>query len=295
MIVSVSRRCDIPRYQFDWFMERLNEGFVDTANPFNAAQIKRIPLVPAHEGLKPEDGVDAFVFWTRDPKNILANAEEIIKRGFPFYVMVTLTGYPDALEPNQVPVPEVIASMKDLAEIIGEDRVIWRYDPVILTNITNDEFHCRGFSAIAKNLSGYVKRVIISIFDEYPAAMKRLSNLEKDGKLIMRDNDVNNDSFYGILLDIWESALDAKMEIQSCAEKIDFQSIGIKIKPGACIDAALVENIRRSSSRGASQAEFSAEQALRDKNQRPDCLCCRSVDIGVYRTCGAGCAYCYAW
>jgi len=283
MVVSVSRRCDIPRFQFDWFMERLNEGFADTVNPYNAAMIKRVPLIPMQEGMKSEEGADVFVFWTRDPKNILANADELKERGFPFYVMVSLTGYPVALEPNQAPVTEVIASMNKLAKKIGSDRVIWRYDPVILTSITNDEFHCKNFKNLSQNLSGSVKRVIISVYDEYHRAGKRLSALEKDGKLALLDNEINDENFYGVLLDLYESAKNAGIEIQSCAEKIDFKSyFGIDIKHGACIDALLIEKICGIKIEG------------RDKNQRPGCLCCKSVDIGAYNTCAAKCVYCYA-
>ncbi|MCL2244285.1 MAG: DUF1848 domain-containing protein [Treponema sp.] len=283
MIVSVSRRCDIPRFQFEWFMEKINMGFVDVANPFNAAQIKRVPLVPAREGMRYEEGVDAFVFWTRDPGRILANADELSERGFPFYVMVSLTGYPDALEPNQPLVPQVIESIKELAQKIGSERVIWRYDPVILTSITDEKFHYWNFKGLAQNLSGSVKRVIISIFDEYKGAMKRLSALEKEGKIVMRNNDVNDDNFLGILLNLYECTIDAGMEIQSCAEKIDYQSIGIKIKQGACIDAELIEKICGIKIDG------------KDKNQRQHCLCCKSVDIGAYNTCASHCVYCYAW
>jgi len=82
MIVSVSRRCDIPRFQFDWFMERVNEGFVEVTNPYNARQIKRVSLLPAGENMKLGDEVDLFVFWTRDPRHILANADELTKQGF---------------------------------------------------------------------------------------------------------------------------------------------------------------------------------------------------------------------
>ena len=281
MIVSVSRRCDIPRFKFDWFMERLNEGFTDTVNPFNAAQIKRVPLVPMKKEMKPEEGVDAFVFWTRDPSHILANADELKDRGFPFYVMVSVTGYPGVLEPNQAAVPDVIKSMKELSRKIGSERVIWRYDPVILTSVTDDKFHYHSFKNISQNLSGSVRRVIISIFDEYQGAMKRLSALEKEGKFTIQDNNINSDSFYGILLDLCECAKDADMEIQSCAEEKHFDSC-LKIKQGACIDAALIEKI-------------CGVQIIRDKNQRPGCLCCKSVDIGAYGTCAARCAYCYAW
>jgi len=251
-------------------MERFNEGFVEAANPYNPKQIKRVSLL--------KDDVDAFVFWTRDPKHILTNADELTQKGSPFYVMVSVTGYPDALEPNQASVKEVIQSMKELSQKIGHERVIWRYDPIILTDITDDEFHRRNFKEISQDLSGYVKRVIISIYDEYPKAAKRLSELENEGELILMD--MNFDNLYGILSDFNKSALAANMEIQSCAEKTDMSSIGIK--PGACIDSALLENICGLEIKG------------KDINQRPDCLCCKSVDIGAYKTCEANCVYCYA-
>ena len=258
-------------------------GFCEVANPFNSRQIKRVSLLPSKEGMKPDDGVDAFIFWTRNPKNILANADNLTERGFHFYVMVTVTGYPVLLEPNQAPVPQVIDSIKELAQKIGSERVIWRYDPVILTSITDEKFHYWNFKGLAQNLSGSVKRVIISVFDEYNGAMKRLSALEKEGKIVMLDNSFNIDNFMGILLDLYECAKDADMEIQSCSEKIDYQSIGVKIKPGACIDANLINKL------------WGLESGGKDRNQRPDCLCCKSVDIGVYNTCGAHCIYCYAW
>ena len=157
MIISVSRRCDIPRFQFDWFMERLYEGFVETANPYNVKQISCVSLLP--------QDVDVFAFWTRDPKHILANADDLEKRGFPFYVMVSLTGYPALLEPNMPPAEEVINTIKELSRKIGNDRIIWRYDPIILTNVTDTDFHMRNFCALAKNLAGAVKRVIISLYD----------------------------------------------------------------------------------------------------------------------------------
>jgi hypothetical protein len=269
MIISVSRRCDIPRYNFDWFIERLNEGFVDVANPYNASQIKRISLNCTD--------VNAFVFWTRNPENILANADELIKRGFPFYVMVSLTGYPGVLEPNQASVPEVISCMKKLAQKIGQGRVIWRYDPVILTSITDKDFHKHNFSELAQNMSDFVRRIIISIYDKYQKAQKRLYELEKAGELQMQN--VDEKELHGLLADFAKCAKAVGMEIQSCAEKEDFSFLGIK--PGACIDAELVKK--------NCGAEFA-----RDKNQRPDCLCCRSTDIGSYGTCKAQCVYCYA-
>jgi hypothetical protein len=92
MIVSISRRCDIPRFQFDWLMDRLDAGFAEAANPFNANQVRRA-------GLSPEEA-EVLVFWTRDPRFLAAGAGELEKRGYRFYVMVSLTEYPKALEPK---------------------------------------------------------------------------------------------------------------------------------------------------------------------------------------------------
>ncbi|MCL2264983.1 MAG: DUF1848 domain-containing protein [Treponema sp.] len=286
MIISVSRRCDIPRFQFDWFIERINAGFVDTVNPYNPAQKKRVPLVPMRRGMKAEDGVDIFIFWTREPRPILTYADELTQRGYPFYVMVSLTGYPGILEPNQAFVPDVLISMKELAKKIGSDRVIWRYDPVILTGITNEDFHRRNFKEIAQNLSGSVERVIVSIFDEYRCAKKRFDELEKAGKINLLKDD--NGSYYRVLKELADCAREAGMEIHSCAEKEDFSPIGIK--GGACIDSSLIEKIC-----GAAGGEVSSVKISRDKNQRPNCLCCKSIDIGLYKTCAAHCVYCYAW
>jgi len=282
MIISVSRRCDIPRFQFDWFLERLNEGFIEIANPYNANQISRVSLLL--------NDVDAFAFWTRDPKHILANTDELEKRGYPFYVMVSLTNYPNILEPNMPPAPEVINTIKELSRKIGKDRVIWRYDPIILTSATDVDFHRRNFAALAQNLKGAVNRVIISIYDEYKKAAKRLNELEQAGKLLMINagnvnvEDINvKNNFHDMLASLAKSAQANSMHIQSCAEKENFSSLGIK--PGACVDASLIEKIRG----GAC-----AEQTKRDKYQRPFCLCCQSKDIGAYNTCAAHCVYCYA-
>jgi len=276
MIVSVSRRCDIPRFNFDWFMERLNEGFVDVANPFNARQIRQVSLVPTTLNEPGNDGVDLLVFWTRDPRNILDNTDELANRGFPFYVMVTVTGYPAVLEPNMPGTYETFDIMRKLSQKIGADRVIWRYDPIILTNVTDAKFHQENFRNLSKELEGYVKRVIISLYDDYRGAKQRLGKMEKDGTLQLLD--ANN--IEELLSSVADSAKTAGMEIQSCAEKEDYSHLGIK--GGACIDPVLIKKL------------FNLDFNGKDKNQRPHCLCCQSVDIGSYGTCSAGCVYCYA-
>jgi hypothetical protein len=276
MIISVSRRCDIPRFQFDWFMERLDAGFVEVANPFNAAQVRRVSLRPASTGTDAASAAEVLVFWTRDGKAILAHADELKERGFPYYVMLTVTGYPPALEPNAIPAETACAVMRELARKIGSRRVIWRYDPVFLSSITDDEFHRRNFSALAQSLAGSIRRVIVSLYDEYRGAKQRVGALEQAGVLrILPDAGTGR-----LIADLVHIAVAAGMEIQSCAETENVASFGMKA--GACIDGELIREL------------WGIETKGKDKRQRPNCLCARSVDIGRYGDCAAGCVYCYA-
>jgi hypothetical protein len=226
--------------------------------------------------MKPEDGVDLFVFWTRDPRNILASAAELEKRGFHFYVMVTITGYPISLEPSMVSTEKVLSAMQKLAHIIGPDRVIWRYDPILVSNITDEDFHRKNFNALAQRLSGSVRRVIVSVYNEYKGSKQRLEALERLGVLQIIDTDLA-----GLLTDLAKVAEAAGMEMQSCASKADYSPYGIR--QGACIDSTLIGKL------------WGLEFTGKDRNQRPHCLCCQSVDIGSYRICAAHCVYCYAW
>ena len=258
-------------------MERLDAGFVDTVNPFNANQIKRVKLVPAGAGKVLSEGVDAFVFWTRNPRNILANAGELERRGFHFYVMVTITGYPAELEPGMLKTQNALAAVKELSKKIGPQRVVWRYDPVFFSNNTNEDFHRKNFNTLAQTLSGSVQRVIISVYNDYQKSGKRLRALDKAGIIQI----IKKPCIPELFADMAKSAEKAGMEIQSCATKENYSSYGIK--GGACIDGALINKL------------WGIELPSKDKNQRPRCLCSKSVDIGAYSLCTAHCMYCYAW
>jgi hypothetical protein len=276
MIISISRRCDIPRFRFDWFMGRLDAGFVEVANPFNAGQVRRVDLSPAE--------AEVLVFWTRDPRPLLARAGELERRGYRFYVMVTLTGYPALLEPHAPEMAAVCAALGELAEKTGPRRVIWRYDPVFLSSLTDAAFHRENFSALARQLRGKIRRVIISLYDEYRGAKRRLAGLEQNGGfrvLPAADGDGRLlPPARGLLGDLAKIAGDAGMEIQSCAEAEDLSALGIA--PGACIDSGLIREL------------WGMEAGGKDKNQRPHCRCAPAADIGRYGDCPAGCLYCYA-
>ena len=282
MIISVSRRCDIPRFSFGWFLEKLDAGFVDVKNPFNSRQTKKVSLLPPAPGRPPEECAEVFAFWTRDPAAILAGANGLEKRGYGFFVMTTLTSYPALLEPNMPPAGELIKTIRALAELITPQRVVWRYDPVFLSSLTDYGFHRENFSALAKQLAGAVHKVILSVYDEYSGSEKRLSKLEQAGCLKRFPHYASGapkektllPELRGLIGDLAGIARMEGMEVQCCAEA----AMG-----GACIDGGYIERV------------FGVRDPGKDRGQsRPGCLCARSVDIGAYEPCPAGCVYCYA-
>ena len=293
MIISVSRRCDIPGFAFDWFLKKLDEGFVEVRNPFNPLQIKSVSLNPPAAGLPQENTAEVFAFWTRDPSSINTHAFELGKRGYGFYVMTTLTSYPAVLEPLVLPAEKAIRAIKELALKITPDRVIWRYDPVFLSDITDSEFHKRNFTCLAAQLKGSVNRVIVSVYDEYGRAEKRLLALE-NGKILRKQahyyigpagKKTLHPEVRKILAVLADIAASNGMEMQSCAEE-DLSDC--QIKPGACIDADYIAGLFGEKMPGL-------KNLGKDQGQkRPFCRCAKSTDIGSYGSCPAGCVYCYA-
>lgn len=267
MIVSASRRCDIPAFAGDRFMERLRAGEVDVANPFRPGPGRRISL-------KRED-VDAIVFWSRDPRPFLRHLPEIDRRGYPYYFLLTVTGYPRLLEPATPGTDEAALFFRELAARFGRNRVIWRYDPVIFTPEIGHGFHGRNFSRLAGLLSPFAFRVIVSFFDPYAKALRRLQKAGIDASGAAGTPDQQ-----ALLLERFAAiAESAGLEIQSCAEP----AVQAVVPPGKCIDEGLLNKL------------FGLNLSYRkDPAQRKLCLCQRSVDIGSYGTCGHGCLYCYA-
>lgn len=272
MIISVSRRTDIPRFYWDWFLKQIELGETLITNPFNAKQKKSISLRPCD--------VDGFVFWTRDPQNIAESAGLLKEKGYSFYVMISITGYPDILEPMAPDLERVVAGIGRLSSFIGKDRVFWRYDPIIISSLTTAEYHERMFRYLASRLGAYVDRCIISLYDSYKKSEVRFRTLESSGKItrfpIVTDT--------GCLLPEAEQTIERiaavahqyGLPLFSCAEPQCFERFGIKAH--ACVDGKL----------------FGTE-SKKDPAQRPFCQCDQSVDIGAYRTCPARCVYCYAW
>ncbi len=264
MILSVSRRTDIPNYYSEWFLNRIKEGFLYVRNPMNEHQISRIDLSP--------EVIDCIVFWTKNPAPMLERLNEL--NDYKYYFQFTLTGYGKDMEP-ELPnkQKELIPTFKQLSEKIGSDKVIWRYDPVLLSERYTIEYHIKAFEEIANSLKGYTERVIISFVDWYAKTVRNTAGLNI--KVITEAE------MTGLARDMVKIANKNHMEIQTCAEQIELSHIGVR--HGSCIDRKIVERIVGCKIAGN-----------KDKNQRKECGCLESVEVGTYHTCKNGCKYCYA-
>jgi hypothetical protein len=271
MIVSASRRSDIPAFHGPWFMKCLRQGEVVVRNPFRPAQAKTISL-------KKQD-VAAFVFWSRDPRLFMEHLPEIERGGYPYYFLITITAYPRLLEPLTPLTEEAVLFFKELAGRIGRRRVIWRYDPVIFTDQTDFDFHVRNFSRLADLFAQFTAQVIVSFFDPYPKGLRRLRKAGIDAGSAAGSPEQQSDLLAGFA----EIAAGAGLEIQSCAEAAPGDRPRPLVRPGKCVDEELLNKL------------FNLNLAYRkDPAQRKLCLCQQSVDIGSYNTCRHGCLYCYA-
>ena len=263
MILSVSRRTDIPAFYSDWFFNRIKDGFVYVRNPMNIHQVSKIKITP--------DVVDCIVFWTKNPKKMLSRLDEL--KDYKYYFQFTINPYNRQLELG-VPKKEIIIdTFKELSNKIGRDKVIWRYDPILLTNEIDLNYHIKYFEELSKRLSGYTDKCVISFIDNYK---KTERNLEGTFSRELSDSEVLQ-----LTKELVKIANTYNIEINSCAEKYDLDYLGVK--HGKCIDNETIENI----------VGYQLK-TKKDKYQRDECGCIESIDIGEYNTCLHNCLYCYA-
>lgn len=264
MILSVSRRTDIPNYYSEWFYNRIKEGYLYVRNPMNAHQISKIILSP--------EVVDCIVFWTKNPEPMFSRLDEL--DAYKYYFQFTLTGFGNDIECNVPHKKEhMIPVFQKLAGKIGKEKVIWRYDPIIFTDKYTPEYHLRAFQQIAGELKGFTSKCVISFVDIYTKNKKNMN--------AMNSYSLPEEELAAFAAQIASMAKDNDIRVASCAEAIDLSACGIE--HNCCIDRELIEQIIGYKIR-----------ADKDKNQRKECGCVESVEIGTYNTCKNGCAYCYA-
>lgn len=262
MIISVSRRTDIPRFYFDWFLNRLKEGFVLVRNPMNPAQISRIALN--------KDVLDFIVFWSKNPEPMLPFLDKL--KPYPYYIQFTINPYDTDIEAHLPSKEHLLDTFKKLADKIGADRMVWRYSPALLNAKYTPDFHIQAFENLAQSLKGYTRRCHLSFLDMYAKIeynMAALGVLEAT----LKQQKTMAAAFK-------KAAGAANMSIGACGN-VDL--VQTKLAPAVCIDGALIEKL--------TGLHLNLKK---DKNQRDTCFCTSSIDIGTYNTCLNGCAYCYA-
>ncbi|MBU5440322.1 DUF1848 domain-containing protein [Tissierella sp. MSJ-40] len=265
MIVSASRRTDIPAFYSEWLLNRLREGYVLVSHPRRSGHYSRVVFNPKV--------VDCIVFWTKNPLPMLGKLMDIEDMGYPFYFQFTLTSYDSKIECGLPPKRELLKTFQKLSEQIGANRVVWRYDPLILSNTLDVSYHLRSFEQMAAILKGKTNRCIFSFLDFYPkvrTAMKGISPMKFDISSIKQIAEGFSAiaQRYGITL-------------STCSEPVDLSQYGIS--HASCIDQSMIEN-----------TIGCKIKAKKDPNQRLACGCIESVDIGTYDSCMHGCVYCYA-
>ena len=263
MIISASRRTDIPAFYSDWFFNRIKERYVLVPNPYNSKMISRISLDPAV--------VDCIVFWSKNPAPMLEKLDQL--KDYNYYFQFTLNPYGPDIENHLPAISKRIDTFKRLSDRIGKEKVIWRYDPVLTNETYTPGFHKKKFAEIAYELKEHTEKCMLGFIDHYQHIRTAVSQFNIQSLL---------------KADIEEMAVSFKktvdtcsIQLDTCTVKVDLTHLGIP--GGLCIDNQLVERITGY-----------PISVRKDKNQRDICRCAESIDIGTYESCLNGCIYCYA-
>ena len=259
MILNVSGRTDIVAFYTEWFMNRYKEGYLDVRNPFNKKLVSRIYF----------SDVDLIMFCTKNPIPIIDKIKVINK---PILFHITLTPYNKDIEPNVIDKTKIIEGIKKLSKIIGIDNIYVRYDPIIISDKYNIDYHIKAFSKLCSLLNGYVKRIIISFLDEYKNV--------KENRNILKYKTLTDNDYKLIGKNFSKIALNNGMTVQTCFEDRNLVKYGL-IK-GECLSHELAYKLT-----GKSYKSWTARKERK-------CNCVQMVDIGVYNSCKHFCKYCYA-
>ena len=280
MILSVSRRTDIPCRHNEWFMNRIRAGYAVVRNPMNPGQLGRIALTP--------DVVDCIVFWSKDPAPLMPYLKELDARGYRYYFQFTLTPYGKNLEPGLRDKKEIEDCFRELARRVGSERIIWRYDPVVVNEVLDLNYHKKEFERLCRELQGCMRSITISFVDMYTKlGREKTPAYEKEEEEALRSRaekqlrPVTEEEMEELAAFFSHTASARGLSVNACCEGKDLVPFGVG--RASCIDKAVIEDIT------------GGKLKLKpDKGQRKGCGCYESIDIGAYNTCRNGCIYCYA-
>jgi hypothetical protein len=266
-IISVSRRTDVPAFYGEWFMRRIQEGFAGVVAPYGGKRYL-VSLAPAD--------VACLVFWSKDFTPFVPHLDELDRRGYRFYFNYTLTALPVAFE-HQVDKEAALQTLLYLSERYSPRHINWRFDPIVLSNITGPEFYVDAFERLAARLAGRVERCYFSFMTEYEKVRRNLLPLADEGIRLLSPHVKDKIALADRLAAIADRC---GIRMYSCCG--DYL-VGPSIHKAQCIDGGIIE-----------QLFFPEGFAYEEKPTRQECGCTRSIDIGTYDTCPHGCLYCYA-
>lgn len=261
MIINSGSRTDIPAFYSKWFMNRIREGYVMVRNPYYPEQVTRYRLDPAV--------VDVLAFCTKNPEPMLPFVEEL--KAFRQLWYVTITPYETEIEENVPDKAEVMASFRRLSDAVGKRAVIWRYDPIFVSEQYSVEFHQKAFEHMARELRGYTGTAVISFIDLYEKTKRNFPEVrEVTGE--------EQENLTKAFVSIGETY---GMTIRTCLENRELSGFGA-VTDG-CMTREVIE-----------QAVGITLETPKVPGARPECGCVLGNDIGMYNTCAHFCKYCYA-
>ena len=306
VIISASRSTDIPAFYAKWFFNRLAKGYCAWYNPFNQQKM--------YISFK---NCRVVVFWTKNPKSIIPYLHELDERGIHYYFQVTLNDYvQEGFEPNVPSVDERIETFIQLSDMIGREKVIWRFDPLIITPYIKPRDLLLRIWHIGNRLKGYTDKLVFSFVD-VKAYRKVQNNLVKETRLFTKDNVEDAEANYVQRIEIVEGLRKMRevwhsegwnIEMATCAEDIDLERYGME--HNRCIDGELMKRVFSEDEElvyylhtlkwperdmfGELPPLPNKSRNVKDSGQRKVCGCMVSKDIGMYNTCRHFCVYCYA-
>lgn len=261
MILNTGSRTDIPAFYSDWFYNRIREGYVLSRNPYYPTQITKYLLNPAV--------IDIMVFCTKNPLPMLDRIS--LLSAFDMFWFVTITPYGKDIEPHVPPKELVIRYFQKLSELIGRERISWRYDPVLVTDKYSIDYHIEQFCQMAQELSGYTDQCVVSFIDLY----------EKTKRNFLGIRSVTDKEQEKLIAAFSEIAKKNELQIHLCCESAGL--VRENVDADGCMSKAVLEK--------SLGCKLNVPQK---KMARKECSCLLGADIGAYNTCGHGCLYCYA-
>ena len=278
LIISASRATDIPAFFAREFMQTIERGYIYKTNPFNH---KKYLISLSNTRL--------IIFWTKNPAPIMPYLCELDKKNINYYFQFTLNDYEeDRLEPYIPKLVERIETFKKLSEKIGREKIIWRFDPVLLLKNQKTETIVKRIDDIANEIYQYTEKLVFSFADL--SYRKVQNNLKRAG---IEYHDFTDKEKLAFAAELVKKISKYKLKIATCAQRIELQHLGII--HNKCIDDGLIVKLFPGDKALMDFIEPTlGSRKLKDKGQRKDCNCIYSKDIGAYNTCSFLCSYCYA-